>query len=56
MNSTWRKSTYSQDTGGACVECGTDADSVLVRDTTDREGCTLPVSAGAWAKFTSTIK
>jgi hypothetical protein len=37
------------------VEVAT-AGSVLVRDTTDRDGCTLSVSVGAWAKFTSTIK
>jgi len=55
MNSTWRKSTYSQDTGGACVEVAT-ADLVLVRDTTDRDGCTLSVSASAWSKFTGAIK
>jgi hypothetical protein len=52
----WRKSSYSSDNGGQCLECGTDADSVLVRDTTDREGCTLSVSASAWSEFTSTIK
>jgi hypothetical protein len=53
----WRKSSYSSsNNGGACVECGTDADAVLIRDTTDRDGCTLTVSASAWAKFTSTIK
>lgn len=51
----WRKSTYSQDTGGACVEVAT-ASAVLIRDTTNRDGLTLSVSASAWLKFTSTIK
>ena len=55
MNSTWRKSTHSQDTGGACVEVAT-ADAVLIRDTTNRDGFTLSVSATAWLKFTSIIK
>jgi hypothetical protein len=55
MNSTWRKSTYSQDTGGACVEVAA-PDGVLIRDTTNRDGYTLSVSANAWLKFTSTIK
>jgi hypothetical protein len=51
----WRKSTHSQDTGGACVEVAT-ADAVLIRDTTNRDGFTLSVSAGAWLNFTSAIK
>ena len=55
MNSTWRKSTHSQDTGGACVEVAT-AGAVLIRDTTNRDGFTLSVSATAWLKFTSAIK
>jgi hypothetical protein len=55
MSSEWRKSTYSGGSSNNCVEVAT-AGSVLVRDTTDRDGCTLSVSVGAWAKFTSTIK
>jgi hypothetical protein len=53
--STWRKSAYSDDTGGACVEVAT-ADAVLIRDTTNRDGVTLNVSASAWLRFTSDIK
>jgi hypothetical protein len=33
MSSTWRKSTYSQDTGGACVEVGTWRKSTYSGDT-----------------------
>ncbi|HEX4832506.1 MAG TPA: DUF397 domain-containing protein [Trebonia sp.] len=55
MSSEWRKSTYSSTEGGNCVEVAADG-LVLVRDTTDREGCTLSVSAGTWAKFTGTVK
>jgi Domain of unknown function (DUF397) len=55
MNSEWRKSTYSGGSSNACVEVATDG-AVLVRDTTNRDGCTLTVSASAWSKFTSTIK
>jgi hypothetical protein len=55
MNSTWRKSTHSQDTGGACVEVAT-AGAVLIRDTTNRDGCTLSVSTATWLKFTSSIR
>jgi hypothetical protein len=55
MNSEWRKSTYSGGANNQCVEVATNV-AVLVRDTTDRDGCTLSVSASAWSKFTSTIK
>jgi Domain of unknown function (DUF397) len=39
------------DAAAAC-----DADVILVRDTTDRDGFTLSVPAETWAKFTATIK
>lgn len=55
MNSEWRKSSYSGGSSNACVEVATNG-SVLVRDTIDRDGCTLSISASAWSKFTSTIK
>ena len=56
MSSEWRKSTYSGGANNNCVECGTDAGAVLVRDTTNRDGVTLSVTASAWLTFTSTIK
>jgi hypothetical protein len=56
MGSEWRKSSYSGGNSSNCVECRTDADGVLVRDTTNREGFRLSVSARAWSKFTSAIK
>jgi Domain of unknown function (DUF397) len=37
MDSIWRKSSYSGDNGGECVEVAT-AGAVLVRDTADRGG------------------
>jgi Domain of unknown function (DUF397) len=55
MNSEWRKSSYSGGANNQCVEVATDG-AVLVRDTTDRDGGTLTVTASAWSKFTSTIK
>jgi hypothetical protein len=55
MSLTWRKSTYSQDTGGACVEVAA-TEGVLIRDTTNRDGFTLSVSASAWLKFTNAVK
>jgi hypothetical protein len=55
MESNWRKSSYSGDNGGACVEVAT-AEAVLVRDTTDRSGPVVPFTAEAWQAFTSTLK
>ena len=55
MESNWRKSTYSADNGGACVEVAS-LEAVLVRDTTDRHGPVLTFSAGAWRAFTETIR
>jgi hypothetical protein len=51
----WRKSSHSGGNGGDCVEVGT-ADAVLIRDTTDRAGYTLSVSASAWKAFLADIK
>jgi hypothetical protein len=56
MSSEWRKSSHSGGNSSNCVECRTDASGVLVRDTTNRDGFTLSVSARAWLKFTSTVK
>lgn len=56
MSSEWRKSSHSGGNSSNCVECGTSASVVLVRDTANREGFTLTVSASAWSKFTSAIK
>ena len=51
----WRKSTYSTGSGGDCVEVASD-DMVLVRDTTNRDGGTLAVSAAAWERFLDGIR
>jgi hypothetical protein len=53
----WRKSSYSGSSGTNCVEAGVvDAGRVLVRDTTDRDGATLTIPAGAWARFTDSLR
>jgi hypothetical protein len=51
----WRKSSYSDGNGGACVETATGNDTILIRDTTDRDGTTLSVPAYAWQRFTATL-
>jgi hypothetical protein len=52
----WRKSSFSGNNGGNCVEVGTAPGSVAVRDTTDRDGGTLIIPADVWQAFTATIK
>ena len=49
MESNWRKSSYSGDNGGECVEVATDR-AGLVRDTTDRTG-PVAFTAEAWQAF-----
>ena len=53
---TWRKSTYSNGTGGNCVEVADAAQVILVRDTKNRDGHVLNVPADAWASFTASLK
>ena len=52
----WRKSSYSGNGGGNCVEVGNGTGRVLVRDTKDRAGDVLTVPADVWARFTSSLK
>lgn len=54
-NVNWRKSSYSSDSGGACVEVASGAGAVLVRDTTDRGGPSLTITPAAWRKFLSAL-
>jgi hypothetical protein len=51
----WRKSTYSDGTGGNCVETASGSGAILVRDTTDRGGVTLNVPAQAWRDFLTRV-
>jgi hypothetical protein len=55
MSSEWRKSSYSGGDTGSCVEVAA-AGAVLIRDTTDRGGPMLSVSAAAWRSFLSGIR
>ncbi len=54
--SDWRKSSYSGDNGGDCVETAGGGGMILVRDTTDRDGGTLAFTPGAWQEFTGSLK
>jgi hypothetical protein len=52
----WRKSTFSDGNGGQCVEAASGNGTVLVRDTTDRDGGTLAFSVEAWQTFLGTLR
>lgn len=51
----WRKSTHSDANGGDCIEVAS-MDFVLVRDTMDRNGAVLVVSAKAWQQFIMSVR
>jgi Domain of unknown function (DUF397) len=52
----WRKSSYSGQSGGNCVEVADQANHVLVRDTTNESGPVLRFSADAWRRFADQVK
>jgi hypothetical protein len=57
VNPGWRKSSYSNNGGGTCVEAGHIPGAVLIRDTTQhRHGPVLRVSAETWRTFTTTVR
>ncbi|MFJ4920685.1 DUF397 domain-containing protein [Streptomyces sp. NPDC088725] len=50
----WRKSSYSNDEGGSCLEVSDDfAGVVPVRDSKVPTGPVLMLTPGAWADFVS---
>jgi len=54
--SDWRKSSYSGDNGGDCVETASADNVILVRDTADRESGTLAFTVRAWQEFTRRLR
>jgi hypothetical protein len=53
----WRKSSYSGAQGGNCVEVGTGAAHVIVRDTKDHgAGPKLAFGPEAWEAFAAWVK
>ena len=53
----WRKSSYSNGNGGACVEVARDLPgAVAVRDSKDPEGPELIFEPAQWAAFTSRVR
>ena len=53
---TWRKSSYSGNNGGECVEVSTAVHTVAVRDSMDRGGPRLSFGPQVWAAFTSRVQ
>ncbi|MEW2219082.1 DUF397 domain-containing protein [Streptomyces sp. NPDC006990] len=54
---TWRKSSYSNPDGGACVEVSDDfATLVPVRDSKAPHGPVLTFAADGWSSFVSAVK
>jgi hypothetical protein len=53
----WRKSTYSNGNGGACVEVARNIPGIVaVRDSKNPSGPALVVSPGAWKAFLTRVR
>jgi hypothetical protein len=52
----WRKSSYSGQSGGNCVEIADSDSRVLVRDTKNRASVVLRFSPAAWRRFAEQVK
>jgi hypothetical protein len=53
---TWRKSSYSGNSGGQCVEVGTAAHTIAVRDSMDPHGPVLAFGPQDWQRFADRVK
>ena len=52
----WRKSSYSGQSGGNCVEIADHANRVLVRDSQNRAAAMLRFTPDAWRRFAAQVK
>jgi hypothetical protein len=53
---TWRTSSYSGNSGGNCVEVGSAARLIAVRDSKDPDGARLAFGREAWQAFAARVK
>ncbi|MGG7572192.1 DUF397 domain-containing protein [Streptomyces sirii] len=54
---TWRKSSYSNSDGGACIEVADGLPALVpVRDSKDPQGPALLFDAAAWSSFVDAVK
>jgi hypothetical protein len=56
VDGVWRKSTYSNQTGGECIECRTTQDHVLVRDSQHPAHGHLAFPGTEWAAFLHAVR
>jgi Domain of unknown function (DUF397) len=52
----WRKSSYSGNSGGQCVEVSTAAPVIAVRDSKDPRGPMLAFGPQGWRRFAERVK
>jgi len=52
----WRKSSYSGNNGGQCVEVAAAAPLIAVRDSKDPDGTRLAFGREAWQVFAAKVK
>ncbi|MFI7330098.1 DUF397 domain-containing protein [Micromonospora aurantiaca (nom. illeg.)] len=52
----WRKSSRSDNNGGACVEVAAVNGGILIRDSKDAAGPVLRIGNPAWKAFLSTLR
>ena len=52
----WRKSSYSGNSGGDCVEIATSPPMVAVRDSKNPDGGTLVLAPAAWTGFLKILR
>ncbi|MFE1173492.1 DUF397 domain-containing protein [Streptomyces sp. NPDC058773] len=56
-NVTWRKSSYSNSDGGACIEVSDALPALVpVRDSKNPHGPALTFEAAAWSSFVTAVK
>ena len=53
---TWRKSSYSGNNGGQCIEVGAAAPLIAVRDSKNPDGARLAFGREAWEAFAAKVK
>jgi hypothetical protein len=53
---TWKKSSYSDSSGGDCVEVAATQVAVHVRDSKDIGGPMLHLERGSWCRFVGTLR
>lgn len=52
----WRKSSYSNGSGGNCIEVDDSRDDIRVRDSKDPHGPVMVFTAAAWGAFIAEVR